>query len=213
MSTDTTKPIVPQEPVAPTPRKHRTWLRWAAGIAALIAALVVGIAVGIAAQSGKTSTANHTVAVLHGQLRRAQQNYSQAQQNYSQAKQAATTAQNQADNAVAAANKAAQARYAAKMAAADALLSKLRAEQKVVQQNTISQDGVYVVGQDIAPGIYHTSGNGSNDPLNQCYFATLNSTNTSDISDNNNFNGPETVNLNGVAAFQISGGCQWTKIG
>jgi hypothetical protein len=38
-------------------------------------------------------------------------------------------------------------------------------------------------------------------------------TNTSDIIDNNNFNGPETVNLSSVYAFQISGGCTWTKMG
>jgi hypothetical protein len=41
----------------------------------------------------------------------------------------------------------------------------------------------------------------------------LGSTNTSNILDNNNFNGPETVNLSGAYAFQISGGCTWTKIG
>lgn len=213
MSADTTEPVLPQEPAAPPPRKRRTWLWWAVGVAAVIVAFVLGVAAGNAAQRGQTSTANHTAAVLRGQVALAQQKYSQAQQNYTQAKQAATTAQNQADNAVAAANQAAKAKYAAKMAAANALLSKLRAEQRVVQQNTISQDGVYVVGQDIAPGIYHTNGNGSSDPLSQCYYATLNSTNTSDIADNNNFNGPETVNLNGIAAFQISGGCKWTKIG
>jgi len=35
----------------------------------------------------------------------------------------------------------------------------------------------------------------------------------SDISDNNNFDGPETVNLNGVYAFQISGPCTWYRTG
>jgi len=41
----------------------------------------------------------------------------------------------------------------------------------------------------------------------------LNSSNTSDISDNNNFDGPETVDVNGAYAFQISGPCEWVRDG
>jgi hypothetical protein len=87
----------------------------------------------------------------------------------------------------------------------------LKAEEGHIQASQISADGVYVVGSDIKAGIWHTQGDGGSG--NQCYFATLNSTNTSDISDNNNFDGPETVDLNGVYAFQISGGCTWVKVG
>jgi hypothetical protein len=54
----------------------------------------------------------------------------------------------------------------------------------------ISQDGVYVVGQDIPGGTWHTSGG------SQCYEATLGSTDTSNIIDNN-FTGPDTVSLAG----------------
>ena len=72
------------------------------------------------------------------------------------------------------------------------------------QATQISQDGVYVVGTDIPGGTWHTSGG------SQCYEATLNSTNTSDIIDNNNFTGPDTVSLSGAKAFDISGGCTWT---
>jgi hypothetical protein len=67
----------------------------------------------------------------------------------------------------------------------------------------ISQDGVYVVGQDIPGGTWHTSGG------SQCYEATLGSTDTSNIIDNNNFTGPDTVSLAGAKAFDISGGCNW----
>lgn len=55
----------------------------------------------------------------------------------------------------------------------------------------ISADGVYVVGQDIPGGTWHTSG------AAQCYEATLASTDTSNILDNNNFTGPDTVSLAG----------------
>lgn len=44
---------------------------------------------------------------------------------------------------------------------------------------------------------------------NDCYFATLNSTDTGNIADNNNFDGPETVDVSGAYAFQISGSCTW----
>lgn len=67
----------------------------------------------------------------------------------------------------------------------------------------ISQDGVYVIGQDIPGGTWHTSGG------QQCYEATLASTDTSNIIDNNNFTGPDTVSLAGAKAFDISGGCTW----
>jgi hypothetical protein len=71
----------------------------------------------------------------------------------------------------------------------------------------ISADGVYVIGQDIPGGTWHTSGG------SQCYEATLASTDTSNIIDNNNFTGPDTVSLAGAVAFQISGGCTWRQEG
>ena len=71
----------------------------------------------------------------------------------------------------------------------------------------ISADGVYVVGQDIPGGTWHTSGG------SQCYEATLGSTDTSNIIDNNNFTGPNTVSLAGAAAFDINGGCTWQQEG
>jgi hypothetical protein len=71
----------------------------------------------------------------------------------------------------------------------------------------ISADGVYVVGQDIPGGTWHTSGG------QQCYEATLGSTDTSNIIDNNNLTGPDTVSLAGAAAFQIQGGCTWRQEG
>jgi hypothetical protein len=44
----------------------------------------------------------------------------------------------------------------------------------------------------------------------QCYYALLNSTDTADIRDNNIVSGPATVSLHS-GAFQISGGCTWSK--
>ena len=77
------------------------------------------------------------------------------------------------------------------------------------QATQISSSGVYVVGQDIASGTWHTAGDGGQTG-SLCYYALLNSTNTSDIIDNNNFDGPETVSTSGAKALDISGPCTWT---
>jgi hypothetical protein len=74
------------------------------------------------------------------------------------------------------------------------------------QATTISADGVYVVGTDMTGGTWHTSGG------QQCYEATLASTDTSNIIDNNNFTGPDTVSLSGAKAFDINGGCTWQQM-
>jgi hypothetical protein len=209
------RPPGPAAPVSrPGPDARRRWLRYAAAAGALIVVFAVGMLAGNAVQSVQTRISNRDVATLQRELATARHTTTVAigQRNY--ARSVAASARSEAANATATANRQAQQKWAGKMAAADALLSKLRHEQTVVQQNTISADGVYVVGQDIASGIYHTPGlPGGGSTLNQCYYATLNSTNTSDIIDNNNFGGPETVDVSGAHAFQISGGCTWTKIG
>ena len=74
------------------------------------------------------------------------------------------------------------------------------------QATTIS-DGVWVVGKDMAAGTYHTSGGNGN----QCYYATLRSTNTQDIISNNLSSGPGTFSTSGAYAVDLSGGCQWTR--
>jgi hypothetical protein len=112
------------------------------------------------------------------------------------------------------ANANAAAKYKAdevKLASKEKALARTRhgllALEGRIQASSISDDGVYVIGADIKPGIWHTSGG------SQCYFATLSSTNTFDIQDNNNFNGPETVDVSGAHAFEISGGCTWVRTG
>ena len=64
----------------------------------------------------------------------------------------------------------------------------------------------FQIGSDIPGGAWHSSGG------QQCYEATLASTDTSNIIDNNNFTGPDTVDLSGAKAFDITGGCAWQQI-
>jgi hypothetical protein len=63
----------------------------------------------------------------------------------------------------------------------------------------------------VGKGSWHTNGSG-NAGANDCYFATLNSTDTTNIADNNNFDGPETVDVPGVYAFQVNGPCKWVLV-
>jgi hypothetical protein len=121
---------------------------------------------------------------------------------------------NTAGHALAAATAKIRAADAAKQAWLNQEAVTLRARQAqlnqeigMVQANQISNDGVYVVGEDIKSGIWHTNGG------SQCYYATLGSTDTSNILGNNNFNGPDTVNVSGAFAFQINGGCTWVLVG
>ncbi len=120
-----------------------------------------------------------------------------------------------AQQATATAEAKAKAQYASQMEALKQEQQTLTSEEQTVkteegqlQASAISASGVYVVGDDIRSGIWHTNGDGGLTD-NACYYATLNSTNTFDISDNNNFDGAETVDVSGAYAFQISGPCTW----
>lgn len=187
--------------------RQRRWPRRTAATAALVIALAAGAGIGSAASSntGALNAANRHLAAARGQVGTLRVEYGAAKA--------------QAQRATATANAKAQAAYAARNAALDARSKSLdqRADaisvaEGQIQSSTISADGVYVIGKDIPAGTYHTTGDGGQTD-NECYFATLNSTNTSDISDNNNFDGPETVDVSGAFAFQISGPCTWVRAG
>ncbi len=187
--------------------RHRRWPRRTAATAVFVIALAVGVAIGSAASdnAGALNAASRHLATARSQASTLRIDY------------AAVKAQ--AQQATATANAKAQAAYAARNAALDARSKSLDQRANAIsvaegqiQSSTISADGVYVVGKDIPAGTYHTTGDGGQTD-NECYFATLNSTNTSDISDNNNFDGPETVDVSGAFAFEISGPCTWVRAG
>jgi hypothetical protein len=84
----------------------------------------------------------------------------------------------------------------------------------VQPRGVMSKDGVYVVGVDIQPGTYHTTGARSTANDSQCYYALLSSTNTNHIIDNNNVTGPATITVGGrVKAVDVSDCNPWQKIG
>jgi hypothetical protein len=207
-------------PVLIEKRSGRRWPRRVGSIAVAVVALLIGVLIGTSANnnSSELTSAKAANATLRGQA-------SQLTGQVNSLKGQVASAHSQVQNATSAANaKAAQA-YAARNAALSQQSSSLKQQQTAlsrqqrqlkaqlgeVQASQISGDAVYVVGKDIKPGVYHTNGSGDTG-ASDCYFATLNSTDTSNIADNNNFDGPETVDVSSAYAFEINGPCTWSRV-
>lgn len=221
-----------QPPLPRVPIWRRRWPK-RAGIAGLaVAALLAGVGIGASANSGAgaLASARSTEASLRGQVSTLHGQVSSLHSQVGSLEGQLTSAQAQAKDAVSAATAAANAKASAAYSARNAALSQQAATLKQ-QQSTLTQqqqavqaqmgelqasqingDGVFVVGKDIKAGVYHTNGSG-NTGSNDCYFATLNSTDTSNIADNNNFDGPETVDVSSAYAFEINGPCTWVRVG
>jgi len=72
-------------------------------------------------------------------------------------------------------------------------------------------DGTRVVGTDIKPGIYKTSGDS---PTGACYWSRNGDLTGDVINENGIVSGPTTVEVLATdRAFETSGGCRWSKIG
>ena len=234
---NTTYQLPPQPESEPKPRK---WPRRAAIGGALVVVLVVGVAIGGAGHSTGVSQAKYNASRAQVSSFKSQVSGLQTQVGTDNA--AVATARTNAADAQQTANANAAAAYKSKQASlAQTYQSKqaglvqtyqtkeatLAATQKTaagdqrtlnqelgqVQANTMSSDGTFVVGQDIKAGTYHTNGSG-NAGANDCYYATLNSTDGSltSIIANGNFDGPETMDLSGVYAFQVNGPCTWVLV-
>jgi multidrug efflux pump subunit AcrA (membrane-fusion protein) len=206
------------------PLRNRRWF-WPVVITSVaVLTLLIGVGIGSAASSNasalnaakRTDVAQRTaISGLNGQV-----SSLQAQASSLQAQLA--SAQSQAEHAMGIAEARAKSDYAARNATLNQKESTLTQQEKTVntelgqlQASQINASGVYVVGKDIKSGTWHTPGDGGNNGgmSNACYFATLNSTDTSNIADNNNFDGSESVDLSGAYAFEISGPCTWYYTG
>src|ERR1700677_4351241 len=223
---NTTHQLPPQLESEP---KRRKWPRRAAIGGTLVVVLVVGVAIGGAGHSTGVSQAKYNASRAQVSSFKSQVSGLQTQVGTDNA--AVATARTNAADAQQTANANAAAAYQSKQASlAQTYQSKeatLAATQKTaagdqqtlnqelgqVQANTMSSDGTFVVGQDIKSGTYHTNGSG-NAGANDCYYATLNSTDGSltSIIANGNFDGPETMDVSGVYAFQVNGPCTWVLV-
>jgi hypothetical protein len=213
-SADETEPgIAPSIPaVGPTPlngapgrARQRTW-PWI--LVAAVLALIVGTAIGAAASANDSQVDDlkKELAAVRHQRDAAQEKVDdrEAQRRAALAKVAADKAAREEsqrkaqESAAAAAKRQADAQAAAAAAAA----------AEAAKKDTFSGDGVRGVGAEINPGVWHTDGGVGN-----CYYAILNSTDTSDIADNNNTSGPASVTLAAGKYFETSGCADWRRTG
>ena len=127
-----------------------------------------------------------------------------------------TAADARAANAANAAQAAAQKDYAARNAALNRQAAALNRKSQIIaaeigelKANTIRADGMYVVGHDIKSGTWHTAGNGHLSG-GLCRYVVHGSASRS--GPGIYFDGPETLNLSGAYALEISGRCTWVRV-
>lgn len=215
----------PPQETAPAPKRPRKWphrLAYGAGAVVLIG---IGSAIGATSKTTGVSQATYNasqahVSSLRGQVASLSGQISTLQGQVNSDNAAVTAAQNKAATAVSKANAAAAQAYASREAALSQKYATYNAQNAALQKeignvnaSSISAAGVYVVGKDIKPGTWHTNGdNGVGG--NACYFAALNDNSGSinSIANNNNFDGPETVDVSGYYGLQIDGPCTWVLV-
>lgn len=196
-------------------KRPREWTfrRWQV-VAGLVSVVVLAMAVGAASRQSTIDDLEDKNSVLRKQrsaLSATRAHLTQERDTLQQkvddrdAQRAADEAaarRVEAERQAAADKAAADARAATDKAAADAAAAEAR-------RNTIG-NGVYAIGPDRNPGRYQTQGPTAGRLF--CYYALLNSPNTSDISDNNNVEGPAIVDLADGTFFESSGCQAWTRI-
>jgi hypothetical protein len=216
-------PEAPQQHSEP-PRRRKLPRRLAL-VAGLVVTLLIGVGIGAASKNTGISQATYNASqarasLLSSQVSSLKSKVSSLQADISNDDASLTAAQTKAATAQQTADANAAAAYQSKEAALKSQEQQVASEQKTlkqelgeVQASSIDADGTFVVGQDMKPGTYHTNGSG-NVGANDCYYATLSSTNGSlnSIISNGNFDGPETISLSGVTAFQINGSCTWVLV-
>jgi hypothetical protein len=124
-------------------------------------------------------------------------------------------ANTRAANAAKVAQAAAQKDYADRNAALDQQTAALNRKSQIVaaqigelKANTIRADGMYLVGHDIKSGIWHTVGDGHASG-GLCRYVVHSS--PSKFGPGIYFDGPETLDVSGAYALEISGQCTWMR--
>jgi hypothetical protein len=193
------------------PLLRRGWvLPTAAGLA-----LVVGIALGAAA-NGQDVTASPEYKDLDSKLSNAKADASKTASDLRAAQDQLTTIEGDLP-----AREDALRQGQDQLAAAQAQLTKdqgqlaqdqadVASREKAVgvveheiAANTISGDGLYEVGKDMKPGSYRSKGSRA------CYYAVLNSPDTTDIATNNITDGPAIVTVSSGDYFETQDCADW----
>lgn len=212
----------PDDPTIVPDRPSRagipTWAKIAGALVAALALFGAGSAVGAGNHTALDAANKRTAAVQAKLITAKSQTASvQAQLTTLEARQAALQATvTEATGKLAdATNKlgAQQSAVTAQKAFNDQRSSQLDAQAAALAARTAAADassigdGLFQVGADIKAGRYHTAGAASG-----CYWAKLRSSDTSNIADNSNSPGPQTIVIDS-AYFQSTGCGTWTKVG
>jgi len=84
--------------------------------------------------------------------------------------------------------------------------ARIARQERIVARSQIPGDGIYVVGEDVAPGTYRSAG------ANGCYYAFMSDVSAgAEIVDNNLTNGPAVVTLVAGDVFETSSCADWRK--
>ena len=223
---ESASPVEPAPVDASSPDASRGRPRRWPWIVGVVAALLVGIGIGGAATSSQdeVDSLNDELAVVTRERNAAEAKVEDRneQRRTDLARVAAArveTEKAERRKEAAAAAKARKAAAAQKKAQAAAAAEAKRvadaqaaaaasAAAEAAKKDSFTGDGVRAVGVEINPGLWHTDGG-----VGSCYYAILNSTDTSDISDNNNTGGPASVTLTAGKYFETSGCAPWRRIG
>lgn len=218
-----TRPPAPQPPAPPAASTAKRAL-WKTIVAAVLIFLV-GVGIGSAGSGDdatKLAAAQHKVAAVKAQETTLSEKLNQARSDNADTAAKLDQAEKRAEGAVAAARVEVKKQFADKTAALKRRVSRLNArsadldrrEKKVTGMehawaaNTIPGDGMFLVGTDIAPGVYKANASEG------CYWSRLSSLNTSDIIDNNNENGPVVLQVApSDKALELSGCADFHKVG
>lgn len=199
---DNTPPPTVGPSAVKSPTGGQPWFRkrWVP----IAAAGLVGLTVGAASAGGDTGPTPKQLADAEARAEEAeaardeaQSDVVRAQKEASDAKAAALKDLKSEADKVAAAQKALDVR--------EAKVSGLESEAKA---NEFEGEGLYLVGSDIKPGTYKA------DASVGCYFARLASTDTSDIIDNGNIDGPIVITVKASdKALQVQRCGTFRKVG
>ncbi len=174
--------IAGAEPGAKTNGRFAFWRRlpgWARGGAIFVAGLIIGAALAAPDQSKLDEAAaikakeKSIYASAYAQRDKAQANYDELTGRLDTLRSEIEDKQSAADNR--------ERRAKRKLAK---LRNQISGARRTIAKSSFGGDGMYLVGDDIEPGVYKAA------PSSGCYWARLSSGDTSDIIDNNNADGP-----------------------
>jgi uncharacterized membrane-anchored protein YhcB (DUF1043 family) len=207
------KPPHTSGPVKPAKSAKKAWFKRTWVVAALTGVVGLGIGAAVEHTDPKTTPEYKAVAAdlakANTDLSTTRSDLDSTRSDLDAANAKVVEVQGDIPQREAAVKKAEQAVTKREQAVSVAEQDVAKREKKVglveaeVARNTLAGDGMYKVGSEMKPGTYKTAG------ATGCYYAVLNSTNTYDIAENNNIDGPGFVTVRDGQYFETDRCADW----